>query len=535
MRLLVAVGLVALVFPGAAFAHANLTETTPGFRERLEAAPPAVVVRFNEAVKVLAPDAIEVRAASGRLVSGPAELGEDPHFVEAPLRHLAKGAYTVRWRALSPDGHLLSGVYTFGVRQPAPPPTEAYGASGPTTAEHVVRWGYFAALALLVGGLGFRLLVLRGPLPARLERRFYAVTGIGAVGVLEAGITAFLLRAGDAIQLPFGEFLYSDLQSIAEGTRFGRAFIAMTLGFALVAALLFLAWLSDRPAPLWPAFLLGLGLTSGLSLSGHSATGPRSSSASELADWVHLSAATLWVGGLVQLLLVVWPAAPELRRRAFVRFSRLATGLIALLLGAGIYLSVLRLPQLQDLWSEGYGQVLLVKLGLVTVALVWGALHHFLVPPALEQPGGEGLLVRVRRSLLGEAAVGMAILLIAAVLVDSKPPPEPATQPAQATSPGVAQGQPPPAAIRWSGVLPTGKLPRLSRPVVDGVRGRVDGLPGIGWAQAGFSPVSSSSLGSRDRRGLRPRASRSANCSLASLMHSGLMYESACSSWTSSG
>ena len=45
----------------------------------------------------------------------------------------------------------------------------------------------------------------------------------------------------------------------------------MTLGFALVAALLFLAWLSDRAVFLWPAFLLGLGFASGLSLSGHSA------------------------------------------------------------------------------------------------------------------------------------------------------------------------------------------------------------------------------------------------------------------------
>jgi putative copper export protein len=84
---------------------------------------------------------------------------------------------------------------------------------------------------------------------------------------------------------------------------------------------------------------------------------------------------------------------------------------------------VLRLPRLSDLWSAGYGQVLLVKLGLVSLALLWGAAHHFVVRPALER--GEPLFAGLPRSLAGESAVGMAILLAAAVLVESKPPPRP--------------------------------------------------------------------------------------------------------------
>lgn len=433
MRRLAAAALVALAVPGAAFAHATVKKTTPSYRERLDTAPAAVAIRFDQKVEAL-PAGLRVFTADGKLVSGPTHVHEGNHVVEAHLRSLPKGAYTVRWRALSNDGHVVSGVYTFGVGVTAPPPTQAYGASGPTTAEHVVRWAYFVALALLVGGLGFRLLVLPRAVPKALERRFYLVTGIGAVAVLEVGIVAFMLRAEDALQLPLGDFLYGDLSPIAGGTRFGTAFIAMTLGFALVTAFLFLGWLTDRPALLWPAFALGLAFASGLSLSGHSAADAGSSWLSELADWVHLSAASLWVGGLVMLALVVWPAAPELRRRAFVRFSRLATVLVALLVGAGVYLSILRLPHLNDLWADGYGRVLLVKLSLVVIALAWGALHHFLVRPALERPGTEGLLARLSRSLVGEGAVGMAVLLVAAVLVDSKPPPQPAPAPTQAST-----------------------------------------------------------------------------------------------------
>jgi putative copper export protein len=180
---------------------------------------------------------------------------------------------------------------------------------------------------------------------------------------------------------------------------------------------------SDRRAFLWGAFALGLGFASGLSLSGHSSV----SDAEEIADWLHLCAATLWVGGLVQLAVVVWPEQREDRGAAFRRFSRLATGCVAVLVGAGTYLSIERLPQLHDLWRTGYGHVLLVKLSLVALALAWGGAHQFLALPRIDRVGN-----RLTRSLLGESAVAMAVLLAAAVLVDSKPPARPLPLPPSA-------------------------------------------------------------------------------------------------------
>jgi copper transport protein len=221
---------------------------------------------------------------------------------------------------------------------------------------------------------------------------------------------------------------------MSNGTRFGAAFIWMTLGYAVVGALVFLEWLTDSRHFLLPAFLIGLGFASGLSLSGHSAVDEGASWLSELADWVHLGAAAIWVGGLVSLALCVWPLAPELRRRSFARFSRLATVLVALLVAAGVYLSILRLPHVNDLWTESYGRVLLVKLGLVALALAWGGFHQLVVKPVLERGGRERFVGRVSRSLVGESAVAMAVLLVAAVLVDSKPPPQPAAGAAEAAA-----------------------------------------------------------------------------------------------------
>ncbi len=301
-----------------------------------------------------------------------------------------------------------------------PPPTEAYGSTGPTWTDDVARWAFFVALALLVGTIGLRLLVLREPLPMRLSNRMYGVAVAGGIATLNVGIAAFVMRAADALQLPFVDLLYGDLSPIATKTRFGIAFVAMTLGYAVVTALVLLAWILDRPRLLWPAFVLGLGFATGLSLSGHQGVEPNATFLTGLADWLHLAAAILWVGGLVALAACVWPLEPALRRTAFLGFSRIATVLVAVLVLAGTYLSIARLPSISDLWSTSYGQALLVKIAIVCVALGWGAVHHFVVRPQLERgdaPGG------LRRSLIGESTVAILVLLVAAVLVNAQPPP----------------------------------------------------------------------------------------------------------------
>ena len=156
-------------------------------------------------------------------------------------------------------------------RRAGAPGHGAYGAGGPTTVEHVVRWLWFLALALTIGSLGFRLICLRGlAVPLELERRLAVAAGLGVAVALQVGIAAFSLRAEDALQLPFGRFLYGDLSPMTQ-TRFGEAFIVMTLGFAVVLALIFLSWLTDRVVLLVPAFVASIIFTAGLSVSGHDA------------------------------------------------------------------------------------------------------------------------------------------------------------------------------------------------------------------------------------------------------------------------
>ena len=117
MRVLLVTLVAALAFPAVASAHATLRSTTPKFGTELQRGPQTIRLRFDQSVTLL-PGAVRVLDGVGRDFAGPARVvGTD---VVAKVRPLKLGAYTVRWRAVSADSHVVSGVWTFGVRVPAP-------------------------------------------------------------------------------------------------------------------------------------------------------------------------------------------------------------------------------------------------------------------------------------------------------------------------------------------------------------------------------------------------------------------------------
>ena len=419
-RALALAGALALLLPAAASAHATLKESSPAEQGTVETPPTEIRLRYDQAV-VAPPNAIVVYASDGRVVSGRVTQERVGTVIRAPVTGLAAGeAYTVRWRELSADGHVGTGVFTFGVGVEPPPPTDAVGSSGMTWRDDVARWALFVSLALLLGVVGVRLLVLPRVVDPRVERRVHLLGTLGAVAALNAGIAGFVIRSANALQVSGVDLLYADLSPFAESTRFGVAFLVTTLGFGVCLTILAVAWAIGLPALRWPAFLLALALVWGYPLSGHQATEPNASLLGQVADWVHLVTAMLWVGGVLTLAVVVWPLAPSLRRAAFLRFSRIAVVLVGLLVVAGTVVAIERLPALADLWETSYGRTLLLKIGLVLVALAWGGIHHTVVRPRLERgesPSGVG------RSLIGESTVAMAVLLVAAVLVNGAPPP----------------------------------------------------------------------------------------------------------------
>jgi putative copper export protein len=79
----------------------------------------------------------------------------------------------------------------------------------------------------------------------------------------------------------------------------------------------------------------------------------------------------------------------------------------------GVINSVFQIGAVPDLWTTGYGRILLIKLLLLAGVGALGWYNWRRVLPALEADGP----ARLRRSARAELALGGVVLLITAVLV----------------------------------------------------------------------------------------------------------------------
>ena len=187
----------------------------------------------------------------------------------------------------------------------------------------------------------------------------------------------------------------------------------MELGFAVVAALLFLAWLTERRWLLWPAFLLSLGLGSGLSLCEPPVRRPRLA-ACRSPTGCTCPRRRSGSAGCSRSALVVWPrprAAADGRSGAS---REIAGPLVALVVAAGRLHDVQALPARSTTSGRSAtGRLLLVKLALVCLALAWGAFHHFVVRAAARaRPSRAAGRAAAGGASLGEATVAVSILLL---------------------------------------------------------------------------------------------------------------------------
>jgi copper transport protein len=167
-------------------------------------------------------------------------------------------------------------------------------------------------------------------------------------------------------------------------------------------------------------------------LSGHAAqTSPRWAALS--LDWLHLVTGSIWIGGLVGLL-VLWSSTERVRRTAVLggivpRFSRIALGSVLLLTASGTIAAVMRLPTLATLWTTHYGQAILAKVVLLLAALLLAGVNLARTKPRLEAAAaradetlGASTALLLRRLVRGEVVLVAGAILAASILTSLPPP-----------------------------------------------------------------------------------------------------------------
>lgn len=433
---------IAAIFLAAStsLAHAKLVSSTPSAGETVAVSPSSVSLEFSVRVQSRM-SSIEVKDPLGGSVNVGAIVESDQgKVVSVSLPQLASGSYRVEWRALSADDHMIEGSFEFSIAAASQP---VAAAETPAAVDHsemdhsahqpeagfnwpqsLVRWPIYIGTLLLTGGLGFRLFVLGSvgttsePLDSRLTK-FFA----GAALLMAFGLLAALVMQ---TRMVMGSFGMSQAMSVVRETSFGAPWLLQLIAASVLFILMLLESIRHGRSckvVLCVAFAISLAALLGSSLSGHARAAWDEYSLAILSDWLHLVAASIWIGGLCVIAFAVARSLGETDRptanaslsatiRRFTGIVLPATILIAI---TGLYNTWIHVESLAALVETTYGLVLVLKVAISGVMIVLGGINAFVLQPRLAaeaQAGEKRLLASVRSEIL----LAMIVLLLAAIL-----------------------------------------------------------------------------------------------------------------------
>ncbi|MER7314039.1 MULTISPECIES: copper resistance CopC/CopD family protein [Streptomyces] len=370
-----------------ASAHAALTGSDPQDGAVVATAPEEVALTFSEQIAV-SDDSIRVLDPSGERADtgAPRELtdGGPVRYGVALHSGLPDGTYTVAWQAVSADSHPVSGAFTFSIGAPSDTtvalPSDEAGGGLVGTLYGIARYAAYAGFILLAGGSAFVLACWRRgagerPLQRLVVRGWITLTAATLVMLLLRNPYTGSGKLADAFDL-------DGLQAVLD-TKPGAALVSRLLllgASALFVAVLFGAYAKreDEKEKQDLTFgltvggaVLAIGIAGTWALAEHASTGLQPGIAMPV-DVAHLLAVAAWLGGLAALLVALY-RTPHITADAVRRFSRVAFGSVVVLAATGLYQSWRQVGSWSALTGTWYGQLLLVKAGLVAaiLAVAW--------------------------------------------------------------------------------------------------------------------------------------------------------------------
>jgi len=267
-----------------------------------------------------------------------------------------------------------------------------------------------------------------------------AFAGAAAIGLIAIPVYLDFSTANESLRSVFD---LGALVPLYRVTAFGRAIVDMEITFALFCLAAGIALWVDRPdrarrsiAELMAscgAVLAAAAVLVVPGAAGHAAqTSPRGLTL--LFDWLHVASGSVWLGGLIGLLVLWFAAAPRLRVPTLSdyvpRFSNVALVSVAVVAATGVGEAIDHMPAVNALWETGYGKAILVKAGLLLGAMLIASGNLLRSRPGLiaarRQPEVGEPAARLLRGLVSAEVVVVIGVVFAATLLSSLAPPPPA-------------------------------------------------------------------------------------------------------------
>ena len=416
---------------GIASAHATVESSSPTDGESLAACLSCEVsVTFNEAVSTLSGGLSVLNADGNHVDTGTSHVTNSRTVVTNIDGTLADGTYVATYRVLSADGHPVSGSFLFGVGSGSLDRSALPGASGDrlwNIIDGISRSIMYLA-ALLAAGVAFFLAFIHDHSADRW--RIVPFVRIGSIVALLSAIGIVMSQAA---------LLTGKGASAVTDTNVLRDVLNQNLGWSLALLMIGLAGvhlstdITNKIASQSLALYGGLAVTVSFAVWGH-ATELSPRVVSLIADGIHATAAALWLGGLVGLVMVLTLRnADSVRSTAGIigRFSRMAFWSVIALAVAGLTLTITGSnASLHSLVTTTWGQLVLAKIGLTLLVVLIAAWNRRTLVPALTTPpqadADDAAEHAVRwatllRTVRAEALILVVIVGLTALLVNTPP------------------------------------------------------------------------------------------------------------------
>ena len=424
-----------LLFPAIASAHAILLRSDPGEDSVLSIAPKQVHTWYSEALNPAFSTAVVVNGDNKRVDNRDAHVSSsDQTEMDVTLQpNLPPAVYIVIWRTDSAaDGHILRGTFIFSVeRADGTVPTLAPGSNpganvlgggnltglytgqfdGPTLFNLImITLAELGAIFWMGAQLWINfVLTISAEAHAeerntneRVQRRFERYFSLPTLIVLFLANIGVLI--GQALNLTGGDLASAIsptlLVGLATSGRFGIYWmmreVVILLAMILALYMIFQQQRSRIAKTVLPIanLVLASALLIAITMSGHAAAvNPNIVSYAIVIDWLHLLAASLWVGGMIYIATNYLPVLKRLhipqQARSLVTvlpyFSPLAIAGVLIMAVTGPFNAAFHLTSWQQFLSTAYGRALLVKIALVGGLLVTSAIHVGILRPRLKK------------------------------------------------------------------------------------------------------------------------------------------------------
>ena len=406
-----------------ASAHAVLESTSPAASSIVPTSPTEIVLNFDEKIE-LSLGKIQLFDSDSKLVKTGQVVRDDTDnsIVRASVSTLKDGAYVVVWRMTSADGHPVEGAFAFEVGKTstrignglvAVVVAKISKSSNLGEVQGIFRLLSFIGVVLL---LGLCVLTSAGEILRRSRALLLATVAlllqfIGSLGQL-------LLQGPYATRGSWGDIFDYSLIGDVISTRLGLAIVVRFVCIAIAVLLLVAVKKNYYDNALWQntAALVGVALVVTFSASGHASVQPQPVLSMAL-DALHFGAVSVWMGGLMSLVLLgslSFDAQTHVSGVQIVnRFSHLATWALPVVVATGVVQSWRLLHGFSTISDSTFGRLLIVKALGVVVVVVLGASARMVL--ALTGPAS------IRRGIIAEAVIGIGVLALTAGLVATSP------------------------------------------------------------------------------------------------------------------